>query len=170
MYTIDNSDKVIELTEVPQCSFGAPCPVILSGEHFLHLAYYLQEQEEWDGKTVRFADGQRSDELCALVRFKMVESYMFGMPSEDTLAGHPLYERGLRRYKVSEVSHSSWIRALKRTDAVDRQGKPERFAHLRHYIFPFHDRTFECVAASFELSIERGFVSDVLRTSWKENS
>lgn len=168
MYMIDDLDTVIELIDVPQCSTGAPCPAIISGEHLLHLAYYLPEQDDWDGKTVRFENGQRSDERCALVRFHGAYSHMFGPPNDEAFEGHPLYKRGLRPYSVAEVKNSSWIRVLERMNSVHRYHKPASFAAMRHFIFPFHDSTFECVADSFELSIERGFVSDVLRTSCKD--
>jgi hypothetical protein len=45
MYSIDNQDTVTEREDVPQSSVGAPCPAVLSGEHFVHLAYYLEERE-----------------------------------------------------------------------------------------------------------------------------
>jgi hypothetical protein len=169
MYTIDDLDTITELIDVPRCSTGAPCPAIISAEHFLHLAYYLEEQDEWDGKTVRFENRQRSDERCAVVRFQGVGSYTFGIPDENSLEGHPLYGRGLRHYRFSEVKNSSWVRAIQRIDSFDSQFNPKRFANLRHLIFPFHDSTFECVANSFELYIERGFVSDVLRASCKNS-
>jgi hypothetical protein len=41
MYTIDDLDTGTELLDIPQASTGAPCPAIISGEHLLHLAYYL---------------------------------------------------------------------------------------------------------------------------------
>jgi hypothetical protein len=168
MYTIDNLDAVVELADLPQCSVGAPCPAIISGEQLLHLAYYLQEQEEWDGKRVRFENGQRSDQRCALVRFHGAYSHRFGPPNDEAFEAHPLYKRGLRPYAVAEVKNSSWIRALERMNSVHRDHKPASFAAMRHFIFPFHDSTFECVVHSFELSVERGLVSDVLRASCKD--
>jgi len=96
MYTIDDLDTGTELLDIPQASTGAPCPAIISGEHLLHLAYYLQEQDEWDGMTVRFENGQRSDERCALVRFHRVYSPMFGPPNDEAFEGHPLYTRAWR--------------------------------------------------------------------------
>jgi hypothetical protein len=33
MYEVDDQDTVVELSDVPQSSVGAPCPMLLVGEH-----------------------------------------------------------------------------------------------------------------------------------------
>jgi len=39
-------------------------------------------------------------------------------------------------------------------NSVHRCHDPETFKALTHYIFTFHDSTFECVAASFTFTVE----------------
>jgi hypothetical protein len=39
---------------------------------------------------------------------------MFGMPNDETLHGHPLYERGLEVYGAFRVEDSSWVRQKRR--------------------------------------------------------
>lgn len=49
MYTSDGQDRVVELTELPRSNVGAPCPVVLSAEHFLVVAFFLQDTPaDWD--------------------------------------------------------------------------------------------------------------------------
>ena len=169
MYTIDHLDTVTELKNVPQSSTGAPCPLALSGENFVHLAYLLNEPiKNWDGiprSVSQFLEGK----LCALIRFRYPSAHMFGPPNDESIPGHPLAKRGLEYYSVSEVNNSSWIRALVRMNEGHPNHRPEAYTKDKHFIFAFHDSVFECVAEGFDLSTHRGSVSDVLRASWPES-
>jgi hypothetical protein len=169
MYTVDQLDSVVELDDVPQSSVGAPLPMILCGEHFLHLAYLLQATpENWDGRSIRIVGEETEGEPCALVKFDSEIAHMFGPPNDEAFAGHPLASRGLTPYGVFEVKNSSWIRGLERMNSVHpyHARVAERYNRYRHFIFAFHDTTFECEAMSFEITIHRGSVSSVLRDSW----
>ena len=82
---------------------------------------------------------------------------MFGPPNDETFSGHPLADRGLHPYAVFEVRDSSWIRKLERMNSVHHRHNRERFLEgLRHFVFAFHDSTFECVAHGFEVEVFRG--------------
>jgi len=171
MYSVDEKDTVVQRNDLPQSSVGAPCPMVLSGEHLLHLAYYLEEREEgWGGSTIRIVDEHSQEELCALVHFKHAIAHMFGPPNDEAFNGHPLAQRGLKPYSVFEVNESSWIRKLKHMNSVHPYHRPERFDKYRHYVFAFHDSVFECVAESFELSIHRGSVSNIICDSLRRDS
>lgn len=54
--------------------------------------------------------------------------------------------RTLKPYGVFEVIGCSWIRSLKRMKPVHRQHDEHGFERLRHFVFTFHDKAFECVA------------------------
>jgi hypothetical protein len=142
---------------------------MLCGENFLHLVYIIQtDLENWDGRIVRVVSEHTPEESCALVRFKRAEAHMFGPPNDEAFTGHPLEERGLRPYSVSEVNYSSWIRGLERMNSVHPYHRKEKYLKLKHFIFAFHDTTFECVATGFDVSIHRGSVAAVLRDSWPQ--
>ena len=83
-------------------------------------------------------------------------SFMFGAPNDEAFAGHPLASRGLHPYGAFEVRSSSWIRQLERMNSVHPFHKPERFQRLKHFVFAFHDSTFECVAESYAISNYEG--------------
>jgi hypothetical protein len=160
MYTV-TADHPREITWVPQSSVGAPCPMLIAGEHSLQLAYYLEEGRlapEWATATVRSPAVNDSNDLCAVVQFFGLYAHMFGPPNDEAFSGHPLANRGLSPYAVFEVEHSSWVRALERMNSVHPYHRTERFATFKHYIFAFHDTTFECVAESFSISLRRGSV------------
>jgi hypothetical protein len=162
MYEIDERDEVVELSAVPQSSVGAPGPVVLADELKVLLAYYLQDTPaNWDGTTVRVV-GKNSVEPAAIVEFRICYDHMFGAPNHEAFAGHPLASRGLRPYGAHEVVNSSWIRQLERMNAVHPYHDPKRFWRRHHYIFAFHDSTFECMADRFRVVETNGSMKDLL--------
>jgi hypothetical protein len=166
MYSVDSKDVVVPLKNAPQSSVGAPCPIVFATEHSVHLAYFIENEPDWN--TVREID-ENTKESVALVKFKNPHAHMFGPPNDEAFSGHPLASRGLRPYSVTEIQNSSWLRRLERMNAVHPYHKPERFSAYRHFVFAFHDSTFECIAEDFSVSIHRGSVMEVLRSSFQED-
>jgi hypothetical protein len=163
MYSVNERDTVIELEDVPQSSVGAPLPVVLSDEFKILLAYIVQDApSDWDGSYVRVIDSSTPGEPLALVEFTSYWSFMFGAPNDEAFRGHPLAGRGLHPYGAFQVENSSWIRQLEMMNAVHPYHKAERFERLRHYIFAFHDSTFECVANGFTVSEHEGSMESIL--------
>lgn len=157
MYSVDERDRVIELDGVPQSSVGAPLPIVLSDEHKLLLAYIIQDTpKDWDGRSVRVVDPSMVGEPLALIEFARYRSFMFGAPNDEAFAGHPLQSRGLHPYGVFEIEHSSWIRQLEKMNSVHPYHNSARFEKLKHFVFAFHDSTFECVAEGFAVSEHEG--------------
>src|SRR3954452_623284 len=96
MYSVDSKDTVVEISDVPQSSVGAPSPMILASEHHLHLAYYLEDgPPDCDGTTVQVVGGNTTGEPVGLVEFKHAIAHMFGPPNDEAFSGHPLASRGL---------------------------------------------------------------------------
>lgn len=163
MYLIDERDNVVPLLDVPQSSVGAPLPIVLSDEHRVLLAYILQENtSDWDGTTIRVVDLESSGEPLALVEFSLYDSFMFGAPNDEAFHGHPLYDRGLESYGAFVIENSSWIRQLAQMNAVHQHHNPHRYAQLNHYIFAFHDSTFECAAERFDITLYSGSLANLL--------
>ncbi len=108
---------------------GVPYPVLFQTEDDTVLIY------RGHGVVVAHFDG------CLISRF--------GYPNDEALGGHPLYANGLRHYGVFEVHDSSWPQEL---EAQNRRVFPDShsFAY-RHFIFTFHDSTFECLATAIRL-------------------
>ena len=142
MYSDDPHTILLELTSLPQCDVGAPSPQVVADEHRLLLAYIVQQQGPG-----------ASTQPYAVVRFNRPQAHFFGPPNDEAIDGHPLYTKGLEAYACYRVVNSSWIRTLERMNSVHPMHKAERYDRLSHYIFTFHDSTFECVADSFQVRL-----------------
>jgi hypothetical protein len=160
MYDVDSLDTVVELADVPRPDIGAPLPLVVSDESNLILAYLVSEPDpDWDGSYTTVVSADSDDMAVALIRFRMAIAHMFGPPNDEAFEGHPLASRGLRPYAAFEIHQSSWIRRLERMNAVHPRHDPQRFmAGLRHFVFTFHDSTFECIAEWFESEAFRGSI------------
>ena len=156
MYEVDDNDQIVELENVPQSSIGTPVPIVLAGEHNVILAYYVEAAPEgWNGTSVRISDSNSEGESVAIITFDRCYAHLFGPPNDETFDGHPLSNRGLRPYHAFEVKDSSWIRNLETMNSVHSSHVKDRFMkNKRHFIFSFHDTTFECIAEGF--SVEPG--------------
>ena len=153
MYLIDERDRVIELKDVPQSSVGAPLPIVLSDESTIVLAYIIQDSSP---------DTDRPGESLALVEFELYQSYMFGAPNDEAFSSHPLAARGLHPYAAFRIDDSSWVRQLERMNSVHPNHNPNKFQELKHFVFAFHDSTFECVAKGFKILEHEGTLEGLL--------
>jgi len=157
MYSVDNNDRVIPITDIPHSSVGAPIPIVLSDEFVTVVAFYIETTTEgWDGTSVRLVSANTEGETVALVRFSSCYASFFGPPNDEAFAGHPLAGRGLTPYAAFVIEGSSWIRQLERTNLVHPYHKPERYQTRNHYILSFHDSTFECVADGYRIELHKG--------------
>ncbi len=164
MYNVDGNDRVIMLDTAPRCSGGAPMPSVVADDDRLLLAYIVSERDPaWTGATAELVTSESPGKAIAIVAFVQPYAHLFGPPNDEAFPGHPLAERGLTRYAVAEVERSSWIRGLVAMNAVHPLHKPEHFAAYRHFIFAFHDSTFECVAVDFSVEMQRGSMRDVVQ-------
>src|SRR5438132_11281953 len=73
--------------------------------------------------------------------------------SDETLSGHPLAGRGLRTYAIHEVLSSSWVRQLETMNSVHLRHNTKMYDDLKHYVFAFHDSTFEWITRGFDRTI-----------------
>lgn len=163
MYEIDEKDRVRELTDLPRPDVGAPLPAVFASEDALHLVYLVADAvPNWGDTPARVLSQISSHPNVAIIRFDAC-THMFGPPNDEAFQGHPLAARGLRPYAVWEVENSSWIRKLERINSVHPSHSPEHFDDFRHFIFAFHDSTFECVATGFDWRVEFGSVKSALQ-------
>lgn len=62
--------------------------------------------------------------------------------------------RGLQWYRVQEVERSSWVRSLCRLNMASGRHDADYYADQRHFIFAFHDITFECLARGYSFVLK----------------
>jgi len=164
MYQPDEHDAVVALSSLPQSDVGAPLPAVFATEQSLALVY-VAAAPELDANSAF-----ESNELVAAVIFERPRCHIFGPPNDEAFSGHPLAARGLHPYAAFEVHRSSWLRSLERMNSVHPRHRPAAFASLRHFIFAFHDSTFECIADGFAVNLQRGSVASVLKSLLRESS
>ena len=70
--------------------------------------------------------------------------------------------KGLHGYTAQRVMNSKWLAELEAINSVHSYYDATRWRKLNHYIFWFHDTTFECVAESFRVEVFRESVADLL--------
>ncbi|WP_414664853.1 hypothetical protein [Horticoccus sp. 23ND18S-11] len=137
------TEKLERLGDFSSLSFEQPS-VVSDGFHLKLL---------FDSKLPIVAGGKVS-KLITAVRFKTAIACYFGLPNDEALSGHPLYEQGLEPYRAYEVRGSSWIAELSRRNAVHPNHRSDSFDEMHHYLFTFKDELFECVASGYELEVE----------------
>jgi len=142
---------------------GAPLPHLFQNDSRAFLAFFLRDSPpDWDGTWVRVRkpdDGMA--EKIALVEFEGCICTKMGTPNEEVLRGHPLAGKGLAGYQAMSVKNSAWLKQVEAINAVHSHYKAERWRDLVHYILPFHDSTFECVARGFNVEVFEAPLSDL---------
>lgn len=155
MYHVDQRDSVIELQDVPRPDIGAPFPTVVASENQLDLAYAVSESAtNRDGANVSVVTPDPNGRLVVRIRFEGPYAHMFGPPNDEAFSGHPLAARGLAPYRVWEVHDSSWLRSLERMNSVHPHHSSGLFADLRHFVFAFHDTTFERIARGYVVHVD----------------
>ena len=142
---------------------GAPLPHLLRSEHRTFLIFVvLQPDPAWDGTYVTVRDpASGTEELLAVVEFTC-SSVRMGVPNDEVHEGHPLYGRGLCGYTAQKVENSRWLAEAERINSVHRCYNPASWRELSHYVFWFHDSTFECLARGYTVELHRDTFSSVV--------
>src|SRR5262249_46337690 len=94
-------------------------------------------------------------ESLGLVEFEFCCSARLGAPNDEVFKGHPLDRRGREPYSAQRVVNSRWLKELEAINSVHSLYRPESWRDLTHFIFWFHDSTFECVARSYAVKTHR---------------
>lgn len=97
----------------------------------------------------RGPDGFRHPAGTALVEFPRCSITKFGYPNDEAWSGIPR-TRGLS-YGIYEVLNSEWKIELARLNRHSFPSTTEWGG--RHFLFLFHDSSFECLAEDIKLEI-----------------
>jgi len=148
----------------PQCNTGAPLPHVIADGYRTILTYLVAEHDpKWDGTYVTVKDpASGATESIAITEFELARASTLGPPNDEALSGHRLWGRGLTFYAAHRVVNSTWIGELEQRNRVHPQHKPSLFSGLTHYLFTFHDETFECIARSHNADVVTGTYPGVL--------
>lgn len=134
---------------------GAPMPHLMVSDHRALLSFLLSEPDPaWDGSYVKVV-GVEEPEPLALVEFEHCTSAKLGSPNDEVFGGHPLSGKGSEPYSAQRVINSRWIKEIQAINSVHHRYRPEHWRDLYHFIFWFHDTTFECIARSYKVETHR---------------
>lgn len=136
----------------------------MKNDYRTFITFLLRARDpNWDGTYVTVRDPASSTPLSvAVVEFKRCHAAKLGAPNDEVLNGHPLYGKGLDSYTAQEVINSRWLAEIEATNSVHSCYKPEHWKDLHHYVFWFHDSTFECIAGAFAVETFDKSLTDVL--------
>lgn len=139
------TNKVVELDVGFKPEAAVSGAVLVQSEVSTFLTFNAMKQEE---------DGLWHPAGTAFVRFPMCLATKFGHPNDEALPGHPLYSM-MQGYGIYEVIDSTWVDELTRLNQVRfPQTDPGRWkSTYHHFIFTFHDSTFECLANEMLMEI-----------------
>ncbi len=143
---------------------GAPRPHLLRNDSRCFLTFCVREHDPgWDGTGIELTSpaGGYVDTL-ALVEFIACVWAKLGSPNDEVFEGHPLSGKGLDAYTAQQVVNSRWLAELDAINRVHHLYDPARWRRRHHYVFWFHDTTFECIAESFKVEVYRASVADLL--------
>ncbi len=154
MHMTEEQDSVVEL-DLGCCPEAAVSgALLLQTEYKAFLSFNAQR---------RRPDGVFEDAGTAIVEIVRCTITRFGYPNDEALSGHPLYRNGLINYGIYEILNSSWIVELKKQNRVSFPSTTNT-SWMRHFIFVFHDSTFECLAQNIKIRLSPEPYEDVFKT------
>src|SRR4051794_31035957 len=130
----EEKDRVIPLNLGCTPEAAVSGALLLQTENKTYLTFNAEKET---------SDGYSKDAGTAVVEIERCKITKFGYPNDEALPGHPLYPKGLNTYGIYEVLNSSWITELSEQNRI---AFPDRTSNksMRHFIFIFHDNSFEC--------------------------
>lgn len=148
---------------------GAPLPHVIADDYRTFLLFYLSVPDpNWDGTYVTVKNpASEAVEHLALVEFVRPVAFRMGTPNDEVLESHPLSGKGLDSNTAQIVRNSRWITELEMMNKAHQGYREETWRQLMHYVFWFHDSTFECVAESYRVEAHQTSVSQLLTEACK---
>jgi len=160
----NNEEHAVPLEFPVQWSTGAPLPQLLKNDHRAFLLFLVKVVDpNWDGSyaTMKSAASEQNESL-ALVEFKRCLSAKLGSPNDEVFDGHPLAGKGLDSYTAQLVKNSRWLAEIQRINSVHAGYRADAWSKRNHYVFWFHDTTFECIAESFAVELRTCSMPELL--------
>ena len=140
--------ELIEIKGLFEMDYGSPSPIIISNDNELFIAFYA------DRDSNSFEPYERDtflDTGIFALKFKIYLKYMFGLPSNETIQGHPYSKLGMKSFTFYELKNSPVIKELQEIEKIHPYYNSEKWKKYKHFIITFHDNMFECIAQDFEI-------------------
>jgi hypothetical protein len=146
---------IVEVVEgFPRQAGGAPAPTVIGTDGCDALCYYVDFDESGTLDQPISISNDSTGQI-AVVTFKYCFLYKFGYPNDEGLPEHSLYESGVQYYQLHRIRNSSWIAELASKSTLT-------WSEDCHYIFTFHDSTFECIGRGIKFEVRPGTMRQVV--------
>jgi hypothetical protein len=134
---------------------GCPLPHLLCNDYKALLTFILRDTKPvGEGASIEIiSTADEKVRPVALVEFTPCFIAKLGSPNDEIFHGHPLQGRGLDGYTAQEVVNSRWLAEIEAINKVHHCYNPASWRDRHHYVFWFHDTTFECIARSFKVEV-----------------
>lgn len=139
----EDIDRVVKLKFGYEPEAAVSGALLLQNEYAAYLTFNAMRPRD---------DGMYDEAGTAIVELIRCSTTKFGYPNDESIEGHPLYAKGLEAYNIFEVLNSSWIAQQQMQNLVSFPDRTN-MSWKRHFIFTFHDSTFECLAENIKLTI-----------------
>ncbi len=131
---------------------GAPCPMVVSGEHHLIVAYYLQQPVlDFDGTNPRMVSEHSDGLKSAAINFLGVIDYRSGRPNVDDAIRLKEFFPIFQPWSMYVTNMHNWASSL--LDGSDSKIKQLDWPELNHYVLSFHDSMIEVLAGGYRIEV-----------------
>lgn len=149
---MNDQDKVEELDLGISPDAGISGPLLLQDDYAAFLTFNAVRPN---------VDGRMEPAGTAVVEIVGCSTTKFRYPNDEALPGHPLYSKGLSYYSTFEVRQSSWVADKAAQNRVSFPNYTR--SGLRHFVFTFHDSTFECLADDIKIEVSQEPYSQIFQ-------
>ncbi len=141
------ADEIIELELGIQPEAAVSGAVCLQTESGVFLTFNAMRPTD---RVSPHGGNYLEDAGTAVVTFKRCLVTRFGYPNDEARDGIPQYKEV--SYGIYEVKQSTWIKEVVRLNRRRFPATTDDYVR-RHFLFTFHDSTFECLADDLTLEI-----------------
>jgi len=126
--------ELIEIKGLFEIDYGSPSPTILSNDSELFIAFYANKGNL---SSIPVERNMIYDTGIIALKFKNYLKYTFGIPSNETIQGHPYSKLGMQSCSFYELKNSDFIDSLKNIEKIHPYYNPEAWDKYKHYILTF---------------------------------
>ena len=98
----------------------------------------------------------------AVLRFSSPLAVLHGVPNDEALNRHPLWNRGLGFYGVYRIENSTWKAQMQDRRRAERSLTAPVWTDATHYVVTMHDSTFECLATGMTAELCSEAIAEVV--------
>jgi len=141
------TDEIVELDLGVRPDAGVSGAVVLQTESMTILTFIAVCSTS---ETSPRGDKYLEPDQRAIVEFQRCLLTRFGHPNDEARWGIPKYAGS--SYGIYEVKDSSWIKEVVAANRHSFPATPDDYVR-RHFLFAFHDSTFECLADDLSIKV-----------------